>query len=511
MRGSHAAVLPVAQMYAADSLAIQGGVTGATLMENAGAAVVNALMARWLPQPVVVLCGPGNNGGDGFVIARKLRERGWPVRLALWGERSALRGDAAGAAARWSGTVEPLGLALLDERPLVVDALFGAGLTRPLEGAPQELAVASAARRLTVVAVDVPSGIDGDSGAVRGAGQGGVAFGAALTVTFFRRKPGHLLFPGRAYCGEVVVADIGIPATVLETLAPQIFCNGPELWGAGLPWPEWSAHKYTRGHALIVGGMPLTGAARLAARAARRVGAGLVTLACPPEAFTLYALAEPGALIAPLADPQPDFAGLLADRRRNAVLLGPGNGVGPLLQERIAAALACGRPLVLDADALTTLAGAGLAGAGASPEKSGDAPLFRLGPQVVLTPHAGEFARLFPDLAADDGSRLAQARAAAARCGAVVVLKGPDTVIAAPGGTAAINANAPPALATAGSGDVLAGLVVGLLAQQVAPFPAACMAVWLHGAAAAAVGPGLIAEDLAERLPGVLRDLASLR
>ncbi|WP_448187936.1 NAD(P)H-hydrate dehydratase [Azospirillum sp. sgz301742] len=477
------ALLTVAEMQRADLLAIAGGVPGPVLMENAGAAVAREIRARWAPRPVAVLCGPGNNGGDGFVVARLLAEAGWPVRLGLLGSRAALKGDAAQAARRWAGAVEPLGPSLLDGAPLVVDALFGAGLVRPLDGAARDLVEAMAG--LTVVAVDIPSGVHGDTGAVLGA-----APAAALTVTFFRKKPGHLLLPGRLRCGETIVADIGIPGAVLDSIAPRQWENGPELWAARYPWPRAESHKYARGHAVVMGGGRMTGAGRLAARAALRAGAGLVTVACPPEAFAIYAAGSPSLIVEPAADDEA-FAALLADARKNALLLGPGAGVGVHTRARVLTALDAGRDCVLDADALTSFAGA--------PADLLD----RLNSRCVLTPHEGEFARLF-DV---EGDKLARARAAAARCGAVVLLKGADTVIAAPDGRAALNANAPPELATAGAGDVLAGLILGLLAQGMDGFDAACAAAWLHGEAAAQVGPGLIAEDLPDALPAVLRRL----
>ncbi len=480
-------LLSVAEMYRADALTIAGGVPGAVLMEVAGAAVVRAVCERWAPHPTVVLCGPGNNGGDGFVIARLLLEAGWPVRLALLGSRSALRGDAAVAAGRWTGPVEAADPWLLEGNPLVIDALFGVGLARPLDGMARTVVEAMEGR--TVVAVDVPSGVHGDSGQVMG-----IAPHAALTVTFFRRKPGHLLLPGRALCGEVVVADIGIPETVLDGIAPQTLLNGPDLWRRRYPWPRLDAHKYARGHAVVLGGARMTGAARLSARGALRAGAGLVTVACPPESVPVYAAGSPSLIVTAAAD-EAAFQTLLADPRRNAALLGPGAGVGAETRALVLAALDAGKFCVLDADALTSFA--------ESPAELCD----RLDGRCLLTPHEGEFARIFPDLAAEESGKLTRARAAAARCGAVVLLKGADTVIAAPDGRAVINANAPPDLATAGSGDVLAGIALGLIAQGMDVFDAACAAVWLHGEAAHAFGPGLIAEDLPDALPGVLKRL----
>jgi len=492
-------ILSVAEMYRADKAAAELGVPGAALMENAGRAVAEAVRARYQPCPVVVLCGPGNNGGDGFVAARHLAAAGWSVRLALLGPRDRLSGDAAHHAGLWDGAVEALNESavpgLYGGAGLVIDALFGAGLSRPLEGAARAAVEAVNADGLPVAAVDVPSGVSGDSGAR----VGEVAVRAALTVTFARKKPGHLLLPGRLLCGEVVVADIGIPEAVLTGIAPQTFENGPALWSARYPWRRPDSHKYHFGHALILGGAVVTGAGRLAARAALRVGAGLVTVACTRETLPIYALSAPSAITA-LVESEADYQALLADRRKNAVLLGPGNGVGPQTRGRALAALGAGKAaapgaakaVVLDADALTSF-------------EARPSDLFEaIEGDCVLTPHEGEFRRLFADR---EGDKLTRARAAAALSGAVVLLKGADSVIAAPDGRAAINANAPPELATAGTGDVLAGLIVGLLAQGMLSFDAACAAAWLHGETGAALGPGLIAEDLPEALPGVLRRL----
>jgi NAD(P)H-hydrate epimerase len=412
------------------------------------------------------------------------------VRLALLGEASRLSGDAAAAAGRWTGRVLPLAPDVLDGGALVVDALFGAGLARPIDGVARAVIETINARRLPCLAVDLPSGVAGDSGQILGA-----APRATATVTFFRRKPGHLLHPGRLLCGEVIVADIGIRDAVLEQIRPSLFENGRALWLDRFPWPKPDDHKYRRGHLLIAGGETMTGAARLAARGARRIGAGLVTIACTPETQAIYAADMPGLLIAPVGE-DAAFAALLGERKRNAVLIGPGYGTGVATRERVLAALGAGKACLLDADALTAFAN--------EPARLWAAVQ---GP-TLMTPHDGEFARLFPDLAGNP-SKLARATAAARRSGATILLKGPDTVIAAPDGRAVINSNAPPTLATGGSGDVLAGFAAGLLAQGMAPFEAAAAAAWLHGAAANEVGPGLIAEDLPEALPAVLRRLVS--
>jgi NAD(P)H-hydrate epimerase len=450
-------------------------------MAQAGAAIAREIQRRWQKQPVAVLCGPGNNGGDGFVVARLLAEAGWPVRLGLLGPRAALKGDAATHAALWAGEVEPLAPAVLDGAGLMVDALFGSGLARPLGGAAAAVLQAARAAGLPIVAVDVPSGMAGDSGADMG------AVPCVLTVTFFRKKPGHLLLPGRALCGEVVVADIGTGAGVLESIAPLLFENAPALWHAALPRAAAGGNKYGRGHALIYGGGIMTGAARMAARAAGRAGAGLVTIAVPERAWAVYAGALTSIMVLPLEPPE-DLAPVLADPRLNALLIGPGAGVSAQTKAHALAMLATGRPVLVDADAITVF-------------KDDPGALFgAIHGACVMTPHEGEFRRLF----SDDGDKVFRARQAAAQSGAVIVLKGSDTVVAAPDGRACINANAPDTLATAGSGDVLGGIILGLLAQGMEAFAAASAGVWMHGAAASLFGPGLLAEDLPDLLPNVL-------
>ena len=478
-------LLTTAEMGRADALAVEAGVPSLDLMEAAGTAVARAIAGRWPRQPVAVLCGPGNNGGDGFVVARLLHDAGWEVRLGLLGERTKLKGDAAVNAGRWVGRVAPLDVGILDGCRLAVDALFGAGLQRPLDGVARAVVDAMAERAIDCVAVDVPSGVHGDSGEVLGA-----APMAQMTITFFRRKPGHLLYPGRAHCGEIELADIGIPATVLATIGAKTHANDPDLWRANFPWARFAANKYSRGHLVIAGGARMTGAARLAAQGARRAGAGLVTIATPPGAFALYAAGAPGTLVQSVIDAA-DFAEALADPRRNAALIGPGCGIDGETRAKALAALTAGKRTVLDADALTVFSD--------RPRDLFDAIQ---GP-TILTPHEGEFIRLF-DIT---GDKLTRARAAARQSGAVVLLKGADTVVAAPDGRAAINANGTPDLATAGSGDVLAGIIAGLMAQGMETFEAAAAGAWLHGAAGGLIGVGLIAEDLPDALPAVLQRL----
>lgn len=475
-------LLTVEEMGRADALAVEHGVPSIDLMEAAGASVASEIHNRWPAQSVAVLCGPGNNGGDGFVIARYLKAAGWQVRLALFGDIANLKGDAAINAKRWDGEVEPLSDRILEGSPLIVDALFGAGLTRAVDGPALEVIEVINVEKLTCVAVDVPSGVDGNTGAILGA-----APRCALTVTFFRKKPGHLLLPGRVYAGETVVTDIGIPAEVLTEMNLRAVENHPGDWVASLPVPALDAHKYQRGHAVICGGSEMTGAARLAARAARRTGAGMLTILAQREAVPIYAAGDPGNIVVGL-DSYVDLSGLLQEKRRNAVLVGPGAGLTEDTRNKTIEALRSKLPTVLDADALTIFAD--------DPKQ-----LFNWikGP-CVLTPHEGEFDRLFPG----EGDKLSRARAAAEVSGAVILFKGADTVIASPDGRAAINTNAPPELATAGTGDVLAGIILGLLAQGMPAFEAAQAGAWLHGAAALEFGPGLIAEDISDCLPIVL-------
>jgi hydroxyethylthiazole kinase-like uncharacterized protein yjeF len=503
---THPELLTPAEMAAADRLTIAGGTPGIVLMEAAGRAVADEAvrMARSAGR-IAVLCGPGSNGGDGFIAARLLEARGYRVRLGLLGRLETLKGDAAEAARRYGRAPEPAASFDFAEADLIVDALYGAGLDRDLTGESRALVEkTNSFRRLSgrpVLAVDLPSGVDGATGSPRGA-----AIEADASVTFFRLKPGHLLLPGRKLCGRLVIADIGIPAATLATLAPKASANAPALWRGALPKLDAAGHKYSRGHAVVVsGGASHTGAARLAARAALRAGAGLVTLVSPSDALAINAAQLTAVMVAPFKGAT-GLAAFLADRRRNAVALGPGAGVGPATEALVETALAASaeeppRRVALDADALTSFAGRATTLAALTNAEPA---------RVVVTPHEGEFMRLFKKEREiiEAPSKLAQARAAAALLGAIVVVKGADTVVAAPDGRAAIGFDLPPTLATAGSGDVLTGIVVGLLAQGLPAFEAACAAVWLHGAAARAFGPGLIAEDLPESLPKVFRALA---
>jgi hydroxyethylthiazole kinase-like uncharacterized protein yjeF len=489
-------VLTTSEMERADRLTIASGTPGFSLMLSAGQAVAEAAMDLAEEGPIVVVAGRGNNGGDGFVAAAELAARGREVSVVLLCERDSLRGDAASAARGWKYPVLPFNPQALGKPALIIDALFGAGLNRPVKGEPHEMIEAINANGAPVLAIDLPSGINGTTGLVMGA-----AVRAAETVTFFRRKPAHLLLPGRMHCGRVHVADIGIARGVLDEIKPQTFENVPDTWQASFPVPRMDGHKYARGHAVIVSGeMTSTGAARLAARGALRAGAGLVTVASPREALAVNAAALTAVMVRAVDTPV-EFAEFIADRRFNACVIGPGAGIGERTRDFVHTALSAQKHLVLDADALTSFAEA--------PDHLFESIKASHDPQVVLTPHEGEFPRLFSDMSNKNPgrSKLERVRDAAQRSGAVVLLKGADTVVAAPDGRATIAANAPPWLATAGAGDVLAGIVAAMLAQGVPAFEAASIGVWMHGEGAREAGPGLIAEDLPEVMPAVFRRL----
>ncbi len=472
-------ILTVAEISAADAAAIAAGTPGLTLMERAGAAAADAICARFAPQPTTVLCGPGNNGGDGYVVARLLKARGWPVEVRALAKPATA--DAKAAAESWGGPAAPL------EAPLPgglwVDALFGAGLARPLEGEAAAAALAMAAEPDRVVAIDVPSGLPGDTGEPMGA-----CVCAALTVTFHARKPAHALEPGRSRCGEVVVADIGLSPSRAE-----LFENTPELWLDRFPWPTHESHKHARGRMIVVSGEAWsTGAARLSARSGLRIGAGLVTLLSPTESLAANAAHLEAVMLRGF---DTDLELEQATANVDAAVIGPAAGVSETTLLNVMALARTGAALVLDADAITVFRD--------DPEE-----LFSLlDRDDVLTPHRGEFGRLFPGLLDAAPERITAARRAARRAGAVVLLKGSDTVIAAPDGRAAINLNGSPWLATAGSGDVLAGFIGGLIAQGMESFEAACAAAWIHAEAAELHGPGLIAEDLPGLAPMILRRL----
>ena len=475
-------ILSVAEMKAADRAAVKGGVEAYLLMERAGTAAADAIAQRWSARPAVVLCGPGDNGGDGYVVARRLVDAGWTVRVAA---ASAPKTPAASrAAAAWTGETVPLAEAALAGAELVVDALFGAGLTRSLGGGPEAVLKAAGALGLPIAAIDLPSGLAGDA-----AQPEGFAPAARLTVTFHAKKLAHVLEPGRGLCGEVVVADIGLASVA----GARLWENGPALWADDFPWPAPDTHKHRRGRMMVVSGnVWSTGAARLAARAGLRAGAGLVTVLSPLSAVAVNAAQLEAVMVRPF-DTDAELQRAADDV--DAVVIGPGAGVNNTTVLNLMALARTGAALVVDADALSVFV------------DDPDALFSNLDRDDVLTPHPGEFERIFPGLLAGSAQRVEATRAAAERAGAVVLLKGPDTVVAAPDGRAAVNTNAAPWLATAGSGDVLAGLIAGLIAQGMDSFEAACAGVWIHGEAGSRFGPGLISEDLPDLTPPVLQQL----
>ena len=488
-------ILSVAQHAAIDRLAALSGTPVLSLMENAGRQVANQIALRWPACRVLVVCGPGNNGGDGYVAARHLQARGFEVELAIWGDHAQGSSEARQMAARWTGPVQPFNADDNIRADLVVDAVLGAGLSRAL---PEDLArffSAVSIADIPVVSIDVPSGMHGDMARFI---EGTTPWSATLCVTFFRKKPAHVLMPGRLHCGEISCVDIGIADGMIRALASQPLVNADALQSCEetLHLPRLRtdpmAHKHARGHCFVLSGpASSTGAARLSASAALRAGAGLVTVLGSADALPVLASHLTAVMVRVYAQPN-ELRQLLSDPRPAAVIVGPGLGVTAAARQAIAHVLSAQRPTVIDADGLTLF--------------EGDPPeLFaQLNPGCVLTPHVGEFNRLFPNVLERATNRIDATREAARRAGAVVLLKGPDTVIAAPDGRVAVNTNAPPALATAGSGDVLAGIIGARLAQGEAAFEAARSGAFLHGKCGSLAGPGLTAEDLPAMLPRAL-------
>ncbi len=487
--GGYQPILTPEAMGEVDSAAIRSGIEGYRLMLTAGAAI-SACVLQHYPEATraIVLCGPGNNGGDGYVAARNLMDVGMPVRLYSSIDPGRLKGDAARARDDWPGTIHALSDLDWREGDVVVDALFGAGLDRPIAGEIAEAMMTVVSSELPVVAADLPSGISGRTGKVQG-----VALSADHTVTFAAYKPGHFLLPGADYCGELHLVDIGIPQREIDTHELDLWLNTPEIWGDLLPEPKLSGHKYSKGHLCVFSGAySHTGAARLAAHSALRAGAGLVTVLAPASAIAANAAHLTAVMLRNISNGE-ELELLLQDQRMNGFVLGPGFGVGEKARDFTRTIISTDRALVLDADGLTSFKDD--AKELFTAVADGSAP-------VVLTPHAGEFARLFPDLAENsDLSKVDCARMAAERSGAIVLYKGADTVIAAPDGRAVINTNAPPWLATAGSGDCLAGIIGALLVQHVPAFEAAAIAAYMHGEAGLRLGEGLTADDLVNGIP----------
>lgn len=493
--GAHmtTAILATADSAVCDHFAIENGVEVQTLMDRAGRAVANAIRARWAPVPVLVLAGPGNNGGDGLVAARVLREAGWPVRVMLLAAREGLSTDAARALDGWGGPVESPASGFLGDAALVIDALFGAGLSRPVEGSAADWLVRIRDSGLPVVSVDLPSGINGDARPLAGP-----HLPADLTITFHCRKLAHLVEPFAEMCGETVCVDIGIPDGWEARVTPVAREVDNPDWKPVEPSGYLSLHKHARGRvAVFSGGSQSSGAGRLAAAGALRAGAGVVTLCTPPSASLVNAAHLTAIMLARWGSDD-QIGEVLTGLRAEAAVLGPALGVGPATRKAVLGALVADVPLVLDADALTSFA------------DDADSLVDQLHDRCVLTPHHGEFSRLFGE-GRPNWNKLEQAQAAAERCGCTVLLKGPATIIATPGLTPWINRHACRWLATAGSGDVLAGIIAAGLAAGMSPHDAAAGATWLHGDAALRQGAGMTAEDLPDALSGALQALQQRR
>ncbi|MCB1559439.1 MAG: NAD(P)H-hydrate dehydratase [Alphaproteobacteria bacterium] len=486
-------ILSIEQMRQAEEASLSGKTSSYTLMQRAGRAVADIVREQYEKQPVLVLCGSGNNGGDGFIAASELKRKKWNVTVACKLEAEYLEGDVARAAEEWGDDFDTLEKVEIPQDGIIIDAIFGTGLEREITGDAQEVLFALQRTQCPIVSVDVPSGTYADSGDCQPCTPQ-----AELTITFFRKKLAHVLLPGRVACGEIVIADIGIKDEVLEDVQGSFIReNDPSLgWQDDASTKAFWTHKYHHGHVTVLGGKRLTGAGVLASLSALRIGAGLVSVAAHPEVIDIYRNASPSLMVEPMQEMARFKDHYINDDRRNVLLIGPGAGTenAGALKKVVFDAVASERYCVLDADALTVF--------------EDDIRTFykTIGDRCILTPHEGEFERIFPDY---KGSKVERARAAAAKTGAVIVLKGADTVIAAPDGRVVINLTGSGWLATAGTGDVLAGMIAGLAARKVFKlFDAACAAVWMHGKAAELAGPGLISEDMVAKIPQVLAHMS---
>ena len=484
-------ILSISEMYKVDEEACAKGVTSLKLMESAGAAIAEVVQRNYEGGRILILCGLGNNGGDGFVAARLLKDSGRNVRVVCLGAIDEIKGDARESASNWTGEICPFTPSIFEDTQVVVDALYGIGLNRPISGLGELIIKKLNKTDVPRISVDIPSGVNGNTGQILGC-----AVQADICVTFFRRKPGHLLYPGKTACGTVMVADIGIPVSVLESIPPKIYENTPQLWLESFPIPKIQGHKYDRGHAIVVGGNELTGAAQLASFSALRSGAGLVTIASPPTTSMVYRSGSPSVMVKSINNLE-EFDEIVNDSRVKGVLIGPGNGVNNETYQKVLRVITS-KKCVLDADALTVFEHC--------PEVLFAALKNTSKCNNVITPHEGEFKRLFSrdDAFKNSRSKIELAKSAS-RINAVIVLKGADTIITSPIGLVYINTNSSPYLATAGSGDVLSGMILGLMVQGMKPFEAASAAVWMHGECGRVFGPGLVAEDIANMLPSILR------
>jgi len=484
-------ILSTHQMKLAEQASCKGKITSFVLMQRAGKAVAEGIISKYTKQPVLVLCGLGNNGGDGFIAAATLKKKNWPVTVACAVDIHDLQGDASRAAEAWVGDVISFSDLELPDEGLIIDAVFGTGLSRPVDGQIYKTLISLRETDCPIISIDVPSGTNADTGDCQECTPQ-----AELTITFQWKKPAHLLLPARVASGEVSVVDIGITEDALINIEPFMLENSPALsWGETDFEKPIYAHKYHHGHAVILGGRTMTGAASLAAVAAMRMGAGLVTIVAPAETSIIHQLHNPSLLVEPIGE-LARFKEHIKDSRRNAVLIGCGAGTENVsaLKKVVFDSIqfAPQKICVLDADALSVFS-------------DDPKPLMgALGANCILTPHEGEFSRIFPDIR---GSKTERAFAAAKRSGAIIVLKGADTVIASPDARLVINSNGLGWLATAGTGDVLAGMIVGLAARGLLdPFDIACAAVWMHGRASECAGSGMISSDLERFIPAVWKE-----
>lgn len=485
------------EMKEAEQRAITHGVSGLQMMGCAGREIAKIIKKRFSNKDanILVLCGSGNNGGDGFVVAKHLHHAGYRVHAIAMTSLDQLAPDALYMAKQCNA---PKTVYQGDDRfweehlakaDLVIDALFGTGLSRPIEGNVFRLIEAVNKSSAKVIAIDIPSGIDANTG-----GLLGIAMNATMTVTFEAKKPGHILQPGKAYVGELQVVGIDIPTDVMASFTPSILRNTPMVWGKHLPIRPEASHKYHAGHLVVRGGEVLQGAAKLVSLSGLRVGAGLVTIAVPSKALPQYCASNLSVMQKPV-DTVEEWNQFVSDPRVTAMVIGPGNGVGELTKQLVFASCRLGKSLVLDADGLTSVGG------------DIDSLTQLTHDHVVITPHEGEWERCFARKLNSQDDKVTRARATASLLKGVVVLKGNDTVIASHDGRIVINDHTTSLLATAGTGDVLSGLIAGLMAAGMKPFEAACAAVWIHGDLALRTGIGMISEDLPDTIPEVLQSL----
>lgn len=483
-------IITTATMRAAEQVALDSGISMRQLMENAGRAVAEEVIRHYAPRLTLIVCGPGNNGGDGFVVAKYLREEGWPVRvMSVVRSLDEYKGAAAEAAQEYPGEIDGLSPYGLENVELVVDALFGTGLSQPINGEIKALIDILNDIDAPKISVDMPSGIASDSGKVLGA-----AVEADLTVTFGRARTGHFLVPGCLNSGKVVVADIGIPEKLF--LGDRIMANRPSRWMHHLQEPLASDNKFARGACLILGSGQMTGAVKLATHASRRAGAGLSIVACPTVSYPIYATTAMGEVVLPV-DTHTQLKDIFEKRQVKSVLIGPGSPPDENTQGSVLRLLEDKIPLVIDGGAISAFEG------------NSRRLLDALHDQVIITPHEGEFSRLFPEFEDGPLGKISRVRKASEIAGCTIVMKGYDTVIADQEGSCVVNNNAPATLATAGAGDVLAGIIVGLRAHVPSAYIAAQIGVWIHGEAAQPLGEGLIAEDLISAIPRVWELLRS--